>query len=120
MDQWHGFPCPPAKGRGMTRTVIWAGLGAVCLTFVASEVMAGPIAGACLQSKRQAANAALCTCIQKVADVTLRAADQRRAATFFRDPDKAQQALVSKKRADDEFWARYKVFGAQAEQSCSG
>ena len=103
----------------MTKTVIWAGLAAVCLTFMATEVWAGPIAGACLQSRRQAANTALCSCIQNVADVTLRAADQRRAAAFFRDPDKAQQALVSKKRADDEFWARYKAFGAQAEQRCS-
>ena len=104
----------------MTKTVIWAGLAAVGLTFVASEVMAGPISGACLQSKRSAANATLCACIQNVADVTLPAADQRRAATFFRDPDKAQQTLMSKKRLDDEFWARYKAFGAQAAQSCSG
>jgi hypothetical protein len=73
-----------------------------------------------MQSNRQAANPALCSCIQQVADVTLQGADQRRAASFFRNPDKAQQVFMSRSRADDAFWQRYKTFGAQAEQSCAG
>ena len=103
----------------MTKPLILAAFAALCAGFVATEVSAGPISNACMQSNRSAANSALCGCIQAVADSTLAGADQRRAATFFRDPDKAQQVLMSQKRADDAFWARYKAFGALAEQSCS-
>jgi hypothetical protein len=104
----------------MTKTVLWAGLAAVSLMFAASAAMAGPISTACMKSNRQAANSALCSCIQQVADVTLAGADQRRAATFFRDPEKAQKVFMSQNRADDAFWQRYKAFGSMAEQSCSG
>jgi len=103
----------------MTKRLIWAGLAALCVGFVASAASAGPISNACMQSNRSAANKSLCGCIQAVADSTLAGADQRRAATFFRDPDKAQQVFLSQKRADDTFWTRYKAFGALAEQSCS-
>jgi hypothetical protein len=104
----------------MTKKLILAGFAGLLTMFVASEAMAGPIANACMQSNRRAANAALCGCIQQVADQTLRGADQRRAATFFRNPDKAQQVFLSKNRNDDAFWERYKSFGAAAEQSCAG
>lgn len=103
----------------MTKPLIWAAFAALCAGVVATEASAGPISNACMQSNRQAASSALCGCIQAVADSTLAGADQRRAATFFRDPDKAQQVLMSQSRADDAFWARYKAFGALAEQSCS-
>ena len=103
----------------MKRPVIWAGLAALCMTFVASEAMAGPISTACMKSNRSAANASLCGCIQQVADRTLAGADQRRAAGFFKDPEKAQKVFMSQSRADDAFWDRYKAFGAMAEQSCS-
>lgn len=99
--------------------VIRAGLAALCVTFVGTAVWAGPISSACMKSDRRAANAALCGCIQQVADATLRNADQRQVAKFFRDPDKAQAVFMSKNRDDDAFWVRYKAFGAQAEQSCS-
>ena len=99
---------------------LWVSTGKHLLLFVATEVSAGPISNACMQSNRRAANAALCGCIQTVADNTLAGADPRRAAAFFRDPDKAQKVFLSQNRADDAFWARYKAFGAQAEQSCSG
>lgn len=103
----------------MSKTVIWAGLAALVMTFTAGEVLAGPISNACMKSARRAASPALCGCIQQVADAMLPGADQRRAATFFRDPDKAQQVFLSQKRADDAFWERYKAFGARAEASCS-
>ncbi|MEI6096733.1 MAG: hypothetical protein WCS20_00265 [Alphaproteobacteria bacterium] len=41
-------------------------------------------------------------------------------ASFFRNPDKAQEVFMSKKSADDAFWLRYKAFASQAEQSCGG
>lgn len=81
---------------------------------------AGPIERACLQSDRDAANRAVCSCIQQVADQTLGGSDQRRAAKFFDDPDMANDVWLSKTRTDDAFWDRYKVFGSQAEAYCAG
>ena len=104
----------------MTKTVIRAAMAAICVSFVASVVAAGPISTACMKSNRSTASNALCSCIQQVADTTLAGADQRRAATFFRDPDKAQKVFLSQNRSDDAFWLRYKAFGAKAEQVCSG
>ena len=104
----------------MVRTVLRAGFLALGLSLVAHAASAGAIQNACLQSNRQAANSGLCTCIQQVADITLGTADQRRAASFFKDPDKAQLVHMSKSRADDEFWARYQSFGQQAAMACAG
>ena len=81
---------------------------------------AGPISSACNASSRSAATPSLCGCIQQVADQTLRSADQRRVATFFRDPDKAQVMRMSQKQSDDAFWERYVAFGQRAESSCQG
>ncbi len=104
----------------MTNMLLRAGFAALSLGFMAQAAAAGPIQSACLQSNRSGASAGLCSCIQQVADITLGNADQRRAAAFFRDPDKAQQARMSKTRSDDEFWNRYTVFGQQAEMACAG
>ena len=104
----------------MTKLLLGAGFTALSLSFMATVACAGPIQTACLQSNRSAANAGLCSCIQQVADITLGGADQRRAAGFFRDPDKAQQVHMSKSRADDDFWNRYQIFGQQAELACAG
>ncbi|MEO8241332.1 MAG: hypothetical protein ABI832_03415 [bacterium] len=104
----------------MTKKILWTGFTALGLIFVGSAVAAGPIGAACMQSHRSAASSALCSCIQQVADVTLPGADQRRAAAFFRDPDKAQQVRMSKSRNDDAFWARYTAFGQKAEAYCAG
>lgn len=84
------------------------------------ESGAGAVETACNRSKRQAATRALCDCIGSVADQTLRSTDQRRAADFFKDPDKAHKVWVSQSKSDDAFWERYKTFGAQAEAQCSG
>ena len=88
--------------------------------FSSFAMAGGPIEKACMRSDRKAASRSLCGCIQDVADDTLRGADQRRAATFFKDPDKAQQVWLSKSRSDDEFWKRYKAFGAAAQSQCAG
>lgn len=94
----------------------------VCTAFaiaIAAPVVAGPIESACLRSDRQQANRQLCDCIQQVADMTLRGTDQRRAASFFRDPEKAQKVKMSKSATDDAFWERYQAFGEQAEAFCA-
>jgi hypothetical protein len=93
---------------------------ALILPFSAGMAEAGPIERACLASDRKAASRTLCGCIQQAADMTLRAGDQRRAAKFFRDPDEAQQVRMSKTDNDNEFWDRYKNFGATAEAYCRG
>lgn len=104
----------------MTKKVLRGGLVALGMMLVAGAASAGPISSACNQSSRQAASPSLCACIQRVADSTLQSADQRRVATFFRDPDKAQLVRMSQKRADDAFWERYTLFGQRAEASCQG
>lgn len=92
----------------------------VALPALSSVALAGPIENACNRSHRNAANRQVCSCIQQVADQTLRNADQRRAASFFKDPDKAHKVWMSKSKSDDAFWDRYKEFGAQAEAYCGG
>ena len=104
----------------MMKPSVLAALAAVVLSlFAYPAAAAGPIEGACLRSGRDAANRALCGCIQQVADVTLGNADQRRAAKFFRDPDMAHAVWISQRPADDAFWDRYKEFGAMAESNCT-
>lgn len=95
-------------------------LGAALAVLAAGTAAAGPIESACSRSDRQSASRSLCRCIEQVADQVLTGSDQRRAATFFRDPDKAHKAWMSKRDADDAFWDRYKAFGAQAEAYCGG
>ncbi|WP_294929979.1 hypothetical protein [uncultured Paracoccus sp.] len=90
---------------------------AVVLT--APLAMAGPIDSACVRSDRGARNAQLCGCIQQVADRTLSRSDQRRAASFFRDPHQAQEVRMSKSNADNAFWARYRNFATTAEAYCA-
>jgi hypothetical protein len=104
----------------MKTPILAAGLVALLLPLTATFAAAGPIERACLNSDRKAANRATCGCIQQVADMTLRGADQRKAAKFFVDPDRAQETRVSKSDRDNEFWARYKAFGQQAEAYCAG
>ena len=104
----------------MKKPITLAALAALSLALLAPALQAGPIENACLRSGRDAANRALCGCIQQVADMTLRGGDQRRAAKFFRDPDQAHKVWVSQKPADDAFWDRYKEFGSMAEAYCAG
>ncbi len=80
---------------------------------------AGVIERACLTSDRSVADRALCTCIQQAADRTLSARDQRLAARFFRDPDRAQRVRMSNRRSDEAFWERYESFGAFAQVVCA-
>jgi hypothetical protein len=84
----------------------------------ASMASAGPIDSACMQAGRSNSSAT-CGCIQQVADMTLSHRDQRRAASFFHDPDRAQVVRMSDSKSDNDFWARYKNFASTAEGYCS-
>lgn len=89
------------------------------LIAVSAPAEASVIERACLSSERGSGNRALCGCIQRAADRTLTARDQRTAARFFSDPDRAQQVRMSSRQSDREFWARYRSFGYYAEVSCA-
>lgn len=92
---------------------------AMVLTIVCATLAeAGPIESACLRSGNANASAALCGCIQQVADMTLGRTDQQRAAKFFQNPDKAQEVRMSKTENDNAFWQRYANFGSTAESVC--
>lgn len=80
----------------------------------------GPVSKACLASDRKARNSRLCGCIQTVANQSLSGSDQRRAATFFRDPQRAHDTKMSKSASNDAFWERYEAFAARSEQYCAG
>ena len=95
-------------------------MAALLLSTTPMTALAGPIERACLRSDRDAANRRICSCIQQVADMTLRNGDQRRAAKFFSDPDRAHVTWLSQRASDDAFWERYKNFGATAEAYCAG
>lgn len=73
---------------------------------------------ACNNSNRSAANPPLCKCIQRVADQVLTRSDQRLAARFFKDPQKAQDVRQSDRTSHEEFWLRYKTFGTTAKDIC--
>lgn len=104
----------------MRNILIGAAFAALSLMGMAGAAAAGPIENACMQSTRTGANRSLCSCIQQVADITLGGSDQRLAATFFKDPDRAQQVHMSKTQQDDAFWTRYVTFGQQAQMACRG
>lgn len=104
----------------MMKHVPLAAFAALALPLFATSAAAGPIQTACMRSDRDAANRSLCACIQQVADMTLAGSDQRRAAKFFADPDKANDTWLSQRASDDAFWERYKNFGTTAEAYCAG
>lgn len=104
----------------MQKPLIAAALALLLLPMIPAPASAGPIENACLRSDRPQATRALCRCIGAVASQTLTRSEQRRAARFFRDPQLAQDIRMSRSARDNEFWARYRAFGAAAETRCSG
>ena len=103
----------------MKRPIIAAALLALALPLAPAPVQAGAIESACLGSGRAAATRALCNCIDQVAGQTLTRSDQRLAARFFRDPQRAQDVRMSKSERDNAFWERYRNFAAAAEARCA-
>lgn len=85
---------------------------------IAPEVSAQSIERACLRSDRAAKSRALCGCIQQAANLMLSASDQKLAATFYRDPEKAQDVRQSRNRTHARFWDRYKDYAATASKYC--
>ena len=82
------------------------------------RVVSGDISEACIAADRRAASPALCSCIQQVANQSLSGSDQARAATFFADPQLAQDTRQSDRASDERFWDRYRAFTDLAEQIC--
>jgi len=97
------------------KTAVFAGL---VLLGMAGNAQSQSIERACLGSDRDAANRALCSCIQQAADMTLNARDQRLASTFYRDPQKAQDIRQSGRSAHARFWERYKDYAEIARTFC--
>lgn len=93
-------------------------IAAAAIALTAPLAMSGPVSSACVASDRARGQSALCGCIQQVANQTLSRSDQRRAASFFRDPHEAQVVRMSKSNSDNAFWARYKRFTGAAEAYC--
>jgi hypothetical protein len=98
----------------MATRVFWAAVACV----IAFSVFAGQIEQACLQSDRGYEQRALCACIQDAANMTLTPRDQRLAATFFSNPNRAQEVRQSRRRQHEAFWERYESFGVAAETFC--
>ena len=91
---------------------------AVGILLAAGPVQAQAIEQACLRSDRQAKSRALCDCIQQAANLMLSGQDQKLAATFYRDPQMAQDVRQSHNRAHERFWDRYKEYAATASKYC--
>ncbi len=90
----------------------------VAATSAPLAAFAGPIESACLRSDRPAANRAICGCVQDAANLTLSNSDQKLAASFFKNPQKAQDIRQSDRSSHEAFWKRYREFGAAAETFC--
>ncbi|MCV2869644.1 hypothetical protein OEW28_13500 [Defluviimonas sp. WL0002] len=97
------------------RVAAIAASGFIC----AGVAQAGPVETACLKSGSASASPAICTCIQYVADMTLSGSDQKMAAKFIKDPDRAQEIRTSDNAKHEAFWLRYKNFGETAETFCA-
>lgn len=95
-----------------------AALGALWVLGGCGGGVSGEIGRACMTGGRDAASPQLCACVQGVAHQTLSGPDQRRAARFFEDPDRAQETRASQRAGDEAFWQRYSAFADYAEAIC--
>lgn len=86
--------------------------------FTPMPVASGPISDACLASDRTARSRKLCGCIQAVANQTLTGSEQRRAATFYSNPQQAQNVRQSERATDEQFWKAYRAYGERSERVC--
>ncbi len=102
----------------MRKTLTAATLAVLALPLAADSLSARTIETACNRSDRAGANRALCACVQQVATRHLNRSDQRQAARFFADPDRAQAVRVSRSDRDRAFWQRYRAFATAAEARC--
>ncbi|MBQ2260600.1 MAG: arginine transporter [Loktanella sp.] len=94
-------------------------LGAVAtLAACGGGRVTGDVSNACMSAGRVAASPQLCSCVQQVANQSLSSRDQARAATFFADPQRAQDTRQSDNPNDAAFWRRYRAFTDLATQVC--
>ena len=112
-------PAKRAKVAAWRRLGLSAALGALWVLGGCGGGVSGDISRACMASGRDAASPQLCSCVQGVANQTLSGTDQRRAARFFDDPDRAQDTRTSDRAGDEAFWERYRAFADTAEVICS-
>ncbi len=84
---------------------------------LAAPAWAGPVERACLAAP-QGVSPEVCRCIQAAADLSLVRSEQDQVARFFNDPHLSQELRTSRRPRDADLWARYKDFGARAEQLC--
>jgi hypothetical protein len=89
------------------------------LLMTSVPAQANVVERACNGSNRQAATRSLCSCVGSVASASLSRSEQRDAARFFGDPQRAQVMRTSNRSRDEQFWQRYVAFGAAVEASCS-
>ena len=103
----------------MKHLLLITALTAALLVVRVPPVSANPIQNACLQTAREVVPYQLCGCIQSAANITLTPRDQRRAAQFFDDPQRAQDMRQSERGRHEIFWQKYKRFRETAEAYCS-
>lgn len=78
----------------------------------------GDISRACLAADRDRATPTLCACVQRVANAELSSRDRARVATFFANPEIANDTKISDTRANDAFWDRYRDYISSARRQC--
>ena len=79
----------------------------------------GPIYSACKSAGRKKATKQRCGCVKAIANKSLTANDQRRGASFFKNPQKSQEVRQSSSNRDKRFWKRWKEYSNNAARSCS-
>lgn len=104
-----------ACGGGTRYASTKANYGAPAVLFAS-----GPLQQACWADRRKSASRARCGCIQAVADRELSAADQRRGASYFKNPHRLQEVRQSDTASNERFWAAWKAYGARAAELCEG
>lgn len=104
-----GAPEPPASlsAAGMPSTLV-----------PVSKFAQGPISSACNANNRRSASRQTCGCIQAAANLTLSAAQQRRGARFFDDPEVLQTMKLSDTPGNEKFWDDWARFAETAETLC--
>jgi hypothetical protein len=92
---------------------------AVVLSLAApAQAGLGALDRACRKSNRPSATPEMCRCIQRVANDSLTRSERRKAAKFFKDPQRAQNMRQSDRSSDKIMWKKYKVFGQRAREIC--